>query len=640
MALDLLAPLGAEEQLRRNYVHQLKQTINAYLPAYIFVGEALQNALDAVRDGGPGNHRIDILMDFDERLVRVQDSGPGFPDKPSLLFLGGGDKQDKGLAGMVGVGLKVVLFSSDRFQLRATNSLKSLRVDIQDAHRYAEDHPPTISIPDPQHLPEDPAPAIATGTGTVLEYRFPTLPNGSGIPEHYLRDVHDDCFLRSTPDYTESLTNSMTKKAFPSRLACLVSSHLRRFLYLGCTVDRPEFKNLTVSVRLKGSAERLGPLAEFADGKTDVTFDVPPTYFTVKDSLAWAKTPKPVMQAVPLGDGGTNLSKTKIGFNRTVYSNQDEFELLLIDARSKASSQLADFKEKLFPKLKQVTLTIGRIPQFNQYLPGGSRRIISARGVVTQHLIEVSSGQNQQYVRCVDLVIEVDADLNYGKTLLTDMHLVSNVRKFVNEAYRCTIQNAARNYVGMPKTAESTPVKFWTRERLTDGPELSIATVPYDENDVIALFFELTGKGELEEFRWFGLSSWDTYDGRAVIRRASDRGDLLENPSDTDLKTVEFKMRGASIARDFDRDEKQIDQVDLVICYELGDSPVDIYQVVSWDDSTLASNAVEPFPHVKQVLLDTVSGSEVQMLALVDVLVPDVVAEAPEIPAEVSDGID
>ena len=51
--------------------------------------------------------------------------------------------------------------------------------------------------------------------------------------------------------------------------------------------------------------------------------------------------------------------------------------------------------------------------------------------------------------------------------------------------------------------------------------------------------------------------SYDTYDGRAVIRREFDAPDLLENPQETDLKTVEFKLRGASIARDFDRDEKE-----------------------------------------------------------------------------------
>src|SRR4051794_16387373 len=107
MPLDLLTPLGATEQLRRNYIHQLRQTINAYLPAYIFVGEALQNALDAIRrTDGQTSHKIQITMDFNDRRVTIRDTGRGFPDQPALLFLGDGDKKGRGLAGMVGVGLK------------------------------------------------------------------------------------------------------------------------------------------------------------------------------------------------------------------------------------------------------------------------------------------------------------------------------------------------------------------------------------------------------------------------------------------------------------------------------------------------------------------------------------------------------
>ena len=147
MPLDLLSPQGAEEQLRQNYIHQLRQTINAYLPAYIFIGEALQNALDAVRVGGKGNHRIHVQMDFDKRTVTVRDSGPGFPDEPSLLFLGGGRKQGLDLAGMVGVGLKVILFSSNRFTLQATNVAKSLRINISDAYQYDQESPPALELP-------------------------------------------------------------------------------------------------------------------------------------------------------------------------------------------------------------------------------------------------------------------------------------------------------------------------------------------------------------------------------------------------------------------------------------------------------------------------------------------------------------
>jgi hypothetical protein len=53
------------ENLVRNYVHQLSQTISAYLPGHIFVGEALQNALDAAQHSAVQHPQIRIELDLD-----------------------------------------------------------------------------------------------------------------------------------------------------------------------------------------------------------------------------------------------------------------------------------------------------------------------------------------------------------------------------------------------------------------------------------------------------------------------------------------------------------------------------------------------------------------------------------------------
>jgi hypothetical protein len=619
MPLDLLAPLGAEHRLRDNYVHQLRQTIDAYLPSYIFVGEAMQNALDAVRESGGGNSRISVDLDFDQRRVTVRDTGKGFPDQPSLLFLGGGTKIGRGLAGMVGVGLKVILFSSSHFSIRARNSEKRIQVKIDDAFRFGEAEPPAIELPDSTTLPEDPETGyFSAGTGTEISYEFP--PGENGITERFLRDVHEDCITTGNPNFDDILAEAVERGGYHNRLSALLASHFRRFTYLGSTQEREEFRQLKIEVSITGSPESLGPLAEYADGRSSVKFEVAPRYLTVTDTLAWVKAPKPVIHRNPLGDGGTNLGKTKLGFNITTYNSPDEYESLLVNARGrKNEEQLERFQRLLFPRLNRVTLTVGRIPQFNMYLPGGARRVISARGVITSHDIDVSSGQNQQYVRCFDIIVDVDADLNYGKTMLTDMHLVANVRRFVNEAYRAVIQNAARNFVGTLRSGEPTESTFWSRDPLgIDG--LSQKKVPYDENDVIALFFELTGLGHFSEFRWYGLSSSDAYDGRAIIRRPGDPSRLDTEPRDTDLRVIEFKLRGASIARDFDRETKRPERVDLVICYEIGDSPIDLYQVVPLEDSALGQSGEEPYPGVTHVLLDTVTEREVQLLPLMSYL--------------------
>ena len=60
--LDLLNPSSV---LQQNYVNQLRQTVDAYSPAFIVLGEVVQNSLDAVREIGGGKHRIDIELDLD-----------------------------------------------------------------------------------------------------------------------------------------------------------------------------------------------------------------------------------------------------------------------------------------------------------------------------------------------------------------------------------------------------------------------------------------------------------------------------------------------------------------------------------------------------------------------------------------------
>ena len=111
--LDLLQPPSAQEL----YLHQLRQTINAYTATQIAVGEALQNAIDSVVGTGGGLHQINLSINSNDNIVGFRDDGPGFLNEMNLLFLGGTKKArpSKKMFGHVGVGIKVVIFSADFF---------------------------------------------------------------------------------------------------------------------------------------------------------------------------------------------------------------------------------------------------------------------------------------------------------------------------------------------------------------------------------------------------------------------------------------------------------------------------------------------------------------------------------------------
>ena len=58
--LDLLNP----SDLREHYCHQLKQTISAYNPTQIVLGEALQNAIDAIVEADGAAHETIVRTVF------------------------------------------------------------------------------------------------------------------------------------------------------------------------------------------------------------------------------------------------------------------------------------------------------------------------------------------------------------------------------------------------------------------------------------------------------------------------------------------------------------------------------------------------------------------------------------------------
>jgi hypothetical protein len=90
----------------------------------------------------------------------------------------------------------------------------------------------------------------------------------------------------------------------------------------------------------------------------------------------------------------------------------------------------------------------------------------------------------------------------------------------------------------------------------------------------------LTGKGHFPEYRWFGLSQQDRYDARAVIRRPDDEESVLVPTAESQFRVVEFKLDAASILRDFIRGDKISQDVKLVIAYQCGPSPSDLYQFI------------------------------------------------------------
>ncbi|TET41401.1 MAG: ATP-binding protein [Dehalococcoidia bacterium] len=613
--IDLLRP----PDLPDLYIHQLKQTIQAYSPAQIVVGEALQNAVDAIVQTGGGKHRINLKIDFDSRTVCVEDDGVGFPDDTSLLFLGGSRKRDGGkkLFGLVGVGIKVVLFRSEYFMIRSHTPEGAYRLEVKDAYRFSDSSEFKLEVP--SSFPPDNSPLDSVGTQVV--YRFPqgTLDDPIAM---FIQELVDRCLPRgSDKDFGKTLEYAVKQKVFPNRFATLFASFLRRFTYAGDVMNRlggkPELKDTRILVKINCSnpSEQLGQdVGQLLDSKSKFEFEIEPTYILVEDTRNWVPAQAKLgIFHEKLGKGGENLSRTFKGFDIQLYA-PEEYEQLLTDERGNLPDNIEEYREKLFPKINGIILTIGRIPHFEEFLPGGSRRVLSANGVVTTHDLDLTRGRNQEYVRCFDMVIDLDATLNYGKTQITNRYLINLVRRFTNDAYVATIQRAAGNWVGriQPDDEEQSDIFLGRPDLRLVGYILQKA--PTDENDVIALFFELAGHGYFPDYRLFGLSQKDKYDTRATIKRT---GETSAPPIPSDerrLLVVEFKVVAASLIKDLEREEKDVKDIHLIIAWEEGTSTSPRFGFADVEHSRYYPKRT--FPQAQRYLEDTRSGAQVQVLLL------------------------
>ncbi len=535
---------------------------------------------------------------------------------------------------MIGAGLKVVLFSSSEFTLRAKAGAGAFRIDLDNAYLFDSGEPPTLVVPDVFPPDNDALEQV----GTELTYAFPT--GDDDVLASCMRRVIDACLPKHGNDpFLATLERAVQTGAYQSRLAALMAFFLRRYTYAGdvrtaAGLQEPP-SEINVQLGCVGDSGLGIPLlADLADDVENVEFMVAPSYQTVEDSVEWS----PRGRQLPifhdrLGRGGENLTRTDQGLNHVILTEPEEYKLLLENRRGgfgPAAPWIDEFERLLFPKINGITLTIGRIPDLDRLLPGGSRRVMSANGVVTTHELAIDSGQNQEYVKCIDMCIDVDANLNWGKSQITNPHLVNRVKRFVNAAYAAVIQNAAREFVGRirPDDDDQPTDVFLGRPDL-ELEGFVLRKEPRSEQDVIALTFELAGHGEFDEYKFFGLSSVDRYDSRAaIVTEGLDPAEVFDPDNDRDLSVVEFKHTAGSLTVDFERNQKDINDIDLLIAWCEGTSQATqyIFEDIAHSNAA-AANPSRVFPGVERYIHDTRTGRQVQVL-LLDRLVARIIGDA------------
>ena len=142
--------------------------------------------------------------------------------------------------------------------------------------------------------------------------------------------------------------------------------------------------------------------------------------------------------------------------------------------------------------------------------------------------------------------------------------------------------------------------------------------MPRDENDVIALFFELIGRGYIQGYQSFGLSQRDQYDGRFLIHRSGDKKPPKEPQDDRQLSAIEFKITASQLIQDLERENKDPTELKLLIAWDEGSSNSDQFGFADIEHSAYFPERV--YNGVTRYIQNTKSGAQIQVLLLKSIL--------------------
>ena len=155
------------------------------------------------------------------------------------------------------------------------------------------------------------------------------------------------------------------------------------------------------------------------------------------------------------------------------------------------------------------------------------------------------------------------------------------VADYFSDAVRATLRNVAISLVGSNYSTTSaddledtsgTETDVLSRPALAGG-HLYFKRVPRDENALIAIFFQLVGRGILTGYHFYSMSQSARYDGRASMK-LSYQTDVPMPDVDNDLRNVEFKLDVNDLIDDFENEIK---------------IPAELQLLVVWDDTLKAS---------------------------------------------------
>jgi len=610
--IDLLREIIARNE--ENNIRLISNTVSTYPKEWIVIHEVLQNAKDAIQKSNKDQGKIQIIFDLSDQRVTVSDNGRGFPYDLSLLGIGGTDKtkDDWRLAGKIGVGLKAVIFSSKSFWLESVYDCYKWSMKIHDAESYVDGKNVRLFVDEPTNTDEE--------THTHVSYTF-SKPNVS----EFLTMLWDE--------YASRVSNDLAASPL-DKLKLAVEWYFRTYSYAGDVnrlLDLSGVKKTTTSITFRLNEEISDFLpSELNALMSDInSFEVEfeNKHWDLQEAISRVRPGVPKVNSIdmdiPAGGRIGSFNENYVWIRKLV--NREDFVKLLNNDIVRDKPDPGEY-ESLFNKTRGIYIAIGSISKMKKLNIESPRRFVCANGVPSSHDIrQPTRGGEYTLNMTIHFIMNVDTNLTYGKQTIPDRRLLGRINKFYEDAYRCTLKHIASSIVGRRPNMSSTglevsgeyPSEVGILDR-EDMPldSLSIVKIPYNEDTLIALFYELIGKGYLEGYRTYSLYRTGRYDAKMILK-LEEKEEWRIPYSDGDLDTAEFKLKTSELIKDFEDGLKLPENIRLIIVWENDFNNNIDYQVVNIENTDDSGRRLH---HVKLCLQNRRTGRLIQMLVLKDLV--------------------
>lgn len=575
-------------ELEKEFVKTIiRDTIETYSGQWRLIHESIQNAHDAIqKNSNIQTGKIEIQFFFGTNTIEVKDNGTGIDLNKfgNIFLLGAGDKKEtelrKLLKGSQGVGIKSTLFTSEVFKIETVHDGRYWEYEVKDFYKY-DTSDFNSGITPPKSRPSQ------ASDGSTITY---SLHNYS-LQEFFSEIVNE--YLEETSRENEEIENEEDFKA-------IIEAYFRTKTYIGCVQamlgNNQKLKPIQVELTIrfdhptqkgheKIEIEHCKFISDPRYHNASINFSFPGKYLDIAELHANLKKSERADHLFSDFEAVLN-SAPDSAFRKLLIQKFSKDDIKKLLSRPKRDGVTGNLSFTPNPALLQkhktalehingIYLVIGQRTYLAKYFHIGAKQHISVNGLPTNISLNLPHGA-LSYLNNVYVVLDVDYTLGFGKRNLPG-RAKGIIDAFFSDAWNI-LRKVAPKIVGQREGRDPSESQVWEKEEELETYKsaenkfrtlpLNFKTTPREEQEVVALFFELIGRKKLNGYFPFRVGgNRATYDALFYIDQ--NQGDKIpQNLRYRELKTVEFKLRLSELIDDFADDLKFLEDIDLLVCWE------------------------------------------------------------------------